>query len=143
MDERLSGLLLFLRERFAGDARPEDVEAYLSSEGYDRGQIGEILALLFADLPSDPGRRNRMATSSSATFRVLGPHERGRFAPDAWGHLLSLSGAGVISSAELEQVIERALLQIDGRIALDDLRSLMELSGFGDAAAGTEQLPVH
>jgi uncharacterized protein Smg (DUF494 family) len=143
MDERLSGLLLFLRERFAGDARPEDVEAYLSSEGYDRGQIGEILALLFADLPSDTSRRNRMATSSSATFRVLGPHERGRFAPDAWGHLLSLSGAGVISSAELEQLIERALLQIDGRIALDDLRSLMELSGFGDAAAGTEQLPVH
>ena len=143
MDERLSGLLLFLRERFAGDARPEDVEAYLTSEGYDRGQIGEILALLFADLPSDSSRRNRMATSSSATFRVLGPHERGRFAPDAWGHLLSLSGAGVISAAELEQVIERALMQIDGRIALDDLRSLMELSGFGDAAAGTEQLPVH
>lgn len=143
MDERLSGLLLFLRERFAGDARPEDVEAYLSSEGYDRGQIGEILALLFADLPSDASRRNRMATSSSATFRVLGPHERGRFAPDAWGHLLSLSGSGVINAAELEHVIERALLQIDGRIALDDLRSLMELSGFGDAAAGTEQLPVH
>ena len=143
MDERLSGLLLFLRERFAGDARPEDVEAYLSSEGYDRGQIGEILALLFADLPADNSRRNRMATSSSATFRVLGPHERGRFAPDAWGHLLALSGSGVISAAELEQVIERALLQIDGRIALDDLRSLMELSGFGDTVAGTEQLPVH
>ena len=143
MDERLSGLLLFLRERFAGDARPEDVEAYLQSEGYDRGQIGEILALLFADLPADNSRRNRMATSSSATFRVLGPHERGRFAPDAWGHLLALSGSGVISAAELEQVIERALLQIDGRIALDDLRSLMELSGFGDTVAGTEQLPVH
>jgi uncharacterized protein Smg (DUF494 family) len=143
MDDRLSGLLLFLRERFAGDARPEDVEAYLTSEGYDRGQIGEILALLFADLPTESGRRNRMATASSTTFRVLGPHERGRFAPDAWGHLLALSGAGVISAAELEQVIERALMQIDGRIALDDLRSLMELSGFGDTAAGTEQLPVH
>ena len=143
MDERLSGLLLFLRERFAGDSRPEDVEAYLQSVGYDRGQIGEILALLFADLPADNSRRNRMATSSSATFRVLGPHERGRFAPDAWGHLLSLSGSGVISAAELEQVIERALLQIDGRIALDDLRSLMELSGFGDTVAGTEHLPVH
>ena len=143
MDDRLRELALFLRERFGGERRPEDVEAYLVSEGYDPGQIGEILALLFVDPSPDPGRRTRMATSSAATFRVLGPHERGRFAPDAWGHLLSLSGAGVISSAELEQVIERALLQIDGRIALDDLRSLMELSGYGDAAAGTEQLPVH
>jgi uncharacterized protein Smg (DUF494 family) len=143
MDDRLSGLLLYLRERFANDARREDVEAYLSSEGYDRGQIGEIIALLFADLPGDSSRKNRMASSSASTFRVLGPHERGRFAPDAWGHLLSLSSAGVLSAAELEHVIERSLAQIDGRIALDDLRSLMEMSGFGDAAAGTEQLPVH
>ncbi|MFL5577307.1 MAG: DUF494 family protein [Gemmatimonadaceae bacterium] len=65
-------------------------------------------------------------------FRVLGPHERGRFAPEAWGHLLALSGAGVLSGAELEHVIERALTHIDGRIALDDLRSLIESGGGGD-----------
>ena len=28
------------------------------------------------------------------TFRVLGPHERGRFAPEAWGHLLALDRLG-------------------------------------------------
>ncbi len=28
------------------------------------------------------------------TFRVLGPHERGRFAPEAWGHLLGLDWLG-------------------------------------------------
>jgi hypothetical protein len=64
------------------------------------------------------------------TFRVMGPHERGRFAPEAWGHLLALSGAGLLSAAELEQVIERAMAQFDGRIALDELRSMMESSGF-------------
>ena len=69
------------------------------------------------------------------TFRVLGPHERGRFAPEAWGHLLSLNGAGVINAAELEQLIERAMTQIDGRIALDDLRSLMEGAGYDDEAS--------
>lgn len=67
------------------------------------------------------------------TFRVLGPHERGRFAPEAWGHLLALNGAGVLNEAELEQVIERALIQLEGRIALDDLRALMEGAGLGDA----------
>ena len=65
-------------------------------------------------------------------FRILGPHERGRFAPEAWGHLLALRGAGVLNAAELEQVIERAMLQTEGRIALDDLRSLMESAGYGD-----------
>jgi uncharacterized protein Smg (DUF494 family) len=77
------------------------------------------------------------------TFRVLGPHERGRFAPDAWGHLLALSGSGALNPAELEHVIERALLQIDGRIALDDLRSLMEGAGFGEQGDGDQHQTVH
>ena len=80
--------------------------------------------------------------SIAMTFRVLGPHERGRFAPEAWGHLLSLNGAGVLNAAELEHVIERAMTQIDGRIALDDLRSLMEGAGF-DEDGGSDHTTVH
>lgn len=63
------------------------------------------------------------------TFRILGPHERGRFSPEAWGQLLALSRSGAISPHELEQLIERALVHIDGRIALDDLRALVEGAG--------------
>jgi Smg protein len=76
-------------------------------------------------------------------FRVLGPHERGRFAPEAWGHLLALNGSGALSSAELEHIIERALVQIDGRIALDDLRSLMEGAGFVEPNEGDQNQTVH
>jgi len=83
------------------------------------------------------GRRARMS------FRVLGPHERGRFAPEAWGHLLALNGSGALSAAELEHIIERALAQIEGRIALDDLRSLMEGAGYDDSAAGGDSQTVH
>ena len=77
------------------------------------------------------------------TFRVLGPHERGRFATEAWGHLLALRGSGVLNAAELEHIIERALVQIDGRIALDDLRSLMEGVGLGDQGEGDQNQTVH
>jgi uncharacterized protein Smg (DUF494 family) len=77
------------------------------------------------------------------TFRVLGPHERGRFAPEAWGHLLALTGSGALNAAELEHIIERALMQIDGRIALDDLRSLMEGAGFVDNAQSDQNPTVH
>jgi len=48
------------------------------------------------------------------TFRVMGPHEWGRFAPEAWGHLLRLSDTGALNGPELEQVIERALAHFDG-----------------------------
>ena len=73
--------------------------------------------------------RRRFLPLFFMSFRILGPHERGRFAPDAWGQLLSLSRTGVVTSNELEQLIERALIQIDGRIALDDLRALVEGAG--------------
>ncbi len=77
------------------------------------------------------------------TIRVLGPHERGRFATEAWGHLLALSGAGALNPAELEQVIERAMLQFDGRIALDDLRAMMEGAGFDDPGTAADTQTVH
>ncbi|HEY9449499.1 MAG TPA: DUF494 family protein [Gemmatimonadaceae bacterium] len=77
------------------------------------------------------------------TFRILGPHERGRFAPDAWGHLISMSGAGLLNPAELEHVIDRALAQIEGRIALDDLRVLMEGAGFMDDGLNGDNVTVH
>ncbi len=77
------------------------------------------------------------------SFRVLGPHERGRFAPEAWGHLLALSGSGAIDATELEHIIERALVQFDGRIALDDLRALMEGAGFGEASVPDHNQTVH
>jgi Smg protein len=77
------------------------------------------------------------------TFRVLGPHERGRFAPEAWGHLLSLSGAGILNAAELEHVIERAMAQIDGRIALEELRALMEGVGLVDEGVPGDGTTLH
>jgi len=80
----------------------------------------------------------------SMTFRVLGPHERGRFSPEAWGHLLGLSGSGAVSAGELEHIIERALVQIDGPIALDDLKAFMEAAGlFARAATDPNQQTVH
>ncbi len=77
------------------------------------------------------------------SIRVLGPHELGRFASDAWGHLLWLSGSGVLSPAELEHVIERALGQFDGRISLDDLRALLDGAGIGRGRDGVDTGTVH
>ena len=80
---------------------------------------------------------------SPPTFRVMGPHERGRFAPDAWGHLLSLNGSGAINGLELEHIIERALMQFEGRIALDDLRGLLEGTGLEDSSGSGDNSTVH
>jgi Smg protein len=73
----------------------------------------------------------------------MGPHERGRFTSEAWGLLLALKGSGAISASELEHVIERAMNQIDGRIALDDLRAVLDGSGVDDTGSAPGDGPVH
>jgi hypothetical protein len=83
-------------------------------------------------------------TPSIVSFRVLGPHERGRFTPEAWGHLLGLVGTGTVNGGELEHIIERALVQIDGPIALEDLRAFMDAAGLiGRVYQDPNQQTVH
>lgn len=50
--------------------------------------------------------------------------------------MLALRGSGALDGVELEQVIERALAHIDGRIALDDLRALLDGAGLDDGVGG-------
>ena len=89
-----------------------------------------------------PASPHSMSERDGRTFRVPGPHERGRFTPDAWGHLLRLSG-DTLNPAELEQVIERALTQLDGSIALDDLKALLEAAGIDEPGAPGSRRTVH
>jgi Smg protein len=77
------------------------------------------------------------------TIRVMGPHERGRFAPEAWGYLIALGSSGAVSPVELEMVIDRALSQVDGRITGDDLRTLLEGIGFEDERSRDDNQTVH
>ena len=42
-----------------------------------------------------------------------------------------------------QQVIERALAHFDGRIALEDLRTLIDGSGFDESGSGLDQVNVH
>ncbi len=142
MDERWALLLSKLRERFPADSDVTDVEDFLSSEGYDRREIGEIVSAWVADLSPEQSA-SPPANQTSMPFRVLGPHERGRFSTDAWGHLIALSGAGMINTSELENVIERALAQIEGRIALEDLRSLMDSGGYDDFGPPPDHVTIH
>lgn len=136
MEPRITHLLAQLRKRFGGAEHVAEVEAYLSSEGFDRGQIGTIVQAWLADIRGMRG----VPTSSQGSVRVAGPHERTRFTPEAWGYLIGLHASGVIGAEELEQAIERTMMQVDGRVSLDDARSVVESAlpdGLGPAGEST------
>ena len=142
MDERWTPVLDELRERFAADTDVVEVEAWLSSQGYDRRQIGEILSLLYRDnVPSPPWVGTDGVREPS--LRVQGPHERGRFTADAWGYLVTLYASGAVTLNDFEQLVERALVHVDGRIGLTDIRALADDAGFDDGAVGGERPLTH
>lgn len=142
MDDRWTPVIDELRERFAADTDVVEVEAYLSSQGYDRRQIGEILSLLYSDTAPLRGWGGSVM-SRNAPLRVQGPHERGRFTAEAWGYLVMLGGSGAVNLNDFEQLVERALVHIDGRINLADIRGIAEDVGFDDGAMDGERSQVH
>lgn len=146
MDDRWIPVVEELRERFAADTDVVEVEAWLSSQGYNRRQIGEILSLLYSDIAVAPGLGRHGALIGgyrTAPIRVQGPHERGRFAADAWGYLMALHATGAVHPNDFEQLVERALVHVDGRISLAEIRAIAEDVGFDDGAMGGDRSLIH
>lgn len=141
MNRRWTPVVNDLKERFAADTDVVEVEEYLTSQGYNRRQIGEILSLLFSDTVAQ--HRASIVSGQPLPFRVQGPHERGRFAPDAWGYLITLMAGGAISLLEFEQLVERALVHVEGRIGLAEIRVITEESGFDSPAAEHDRSQLH
>lgn len=137
MSDRIEALLESLRARFRPDAPTRDLAEFLAGEGVERGEIAEIVRRFRAGEPpaatSDDAARP--TTERRSPVRVLGPHEWGRFTPDAWGRLLALSATGALTTGEFERLIERALEMGEGRVDLPGLRALLDGIGLGDAEA--------
>lgn len=142
MNDRWAPIVEDLRERFAADTDLVEVETYLAMQGYDRRQIGEILSLLYSDT-APLSWLGGVTMSRHAPLRVQGPHERGRFTVEAWGYLVMLGGSGAVSLNDFEHLVERALVHVDGRITLADIRGMAVDVGVDDGSADGERSQVH
>jgi 23S rRNA G2069 N7-methylase RlmK/C1962 C5-methylase RlmI len=77
------------------------------------------------------------------SLRVQGPHERGRFTAEAWGYLVTLHESRVVSSFDFEQLVERALFHMDGRIGLSEIRTLADEVGLDAASLAADRTLLH
>ena len=84
------------------------------------------------------------AYSTSRSMRVMGPYTSGRDLPPTRGGISCISTeSGLLNTVELEHIIERALLQIDGRISLNDLRGVLSDSGLEGGDEPGTPLTIH
>jgi len=148
MTERWTHMLAALREQFPSDPDVVELEQFLEAEGLDRHEIGEVLSLYFADSREGGADVGASALSEGravgpASLRVQGPHERGRFTAEAWGYLVTLYESRVVSSFDFEQLIERALFHMDGRLGLSDIRTLADEVGLDAASLAADRTLLH
>ena len=137
MTGRWFHMLATLREQFAPDADVRELERFLVAEGLDGREIGEVLSLYFAE------SSETAAGAVMSTLRVQGPHERGRFTAEAWGYLITLRESRVVSIVDVEQLVDRALVVLDGRISLADIRSLADELGLDAATQAADRTLLH
>jgi uncharacterized protein Smg (DUF494 family) len=151
MSDRIPAILQALRARFGATATTDDLADHLAAEGFDRRQIDEIVARFRAQVRDERGAADPHAADPDEDagrdrqppVRVLGPHEWGRFTPEAWGRLLALGADGAISTLDFERLIDRALEQGEGRVDLPGLRALLDGIGIGDPDAAADALTIH
>jgi Smg protein len=146
MSDRWGQMLETLRANFSADSDVADLEYFLAARGLDRQEIGEVLSLYFGEVEAvDAANASsaRSAHARSTSLRVQGPHERGRFSVDAWGYLIMLHESGVVSEFDFEQLVERALFHIDGRIGMPEIRALADDVGLDAMASGSDRTLLH
>ncbi len=146
MSERWTQMLETLRQQFPTDSDIGELETFLAANGLNRQEIGEVLSLYFADVASIEIPNEAELTSApfrTASMRVQGPHERGRFSVEAWGYLIMLHESGVVTAFDFEQLVERALFHVDGRIGLPEIRALADEVGLDATSLGTDRSLLH
>ena len=156
MTDRRDDLLAALHARAAAGDGPAELASFLAAEGLDEGAIAAMLRRLAGDAepPATAVRRPRrrllappptaaVLRTPAAPLRVPGPHEWGRFTPEAWGRVLQLAAGGFLAAPDLERVLDQALDHGGGRVDLPVLRAVLDGVGLAEVGADGDPTTIH
>ena len=130
MNERVVEILVYImseiRNRRAGVGRLEALSQDLLEQGYSESEISSAFAWLFERLDQDLERIDEdFGGVGHPTFRILHEAERMVIEPDAYGYLVQLHELGIIDEAEMEAVIDRAMMLGTNTVDVDAIRSIV------------------
>lgn len=122
MNERIIEIILYLITRLQQNSEIKQTDfAHLANDGYSEAEIGAAYSWI-------AGREGLASTTSSTGsshgFRVLHDMERRLFKSEAWGYLLQLVGIGLLSSGQIESVIDQARMIAFEPLEVDDVKQI-------------------
>jgi uncharacterized protein Smg (DUF494 family) len=122
MNERIIEIILYLVTRLQKNDTIEQTDvAVLTEDGYSDAEIGAAFRWISgeeqpAEIPNE---------TSNISHRVLHRDERVLFEPPAWGLLQQFVALGIITNAQLEDIIDNAMLVGFDRMQTDDVKRLV------------------
>lgn len=130
MNERVVEILVYIMSEIRGSrqvtTKLEMLSRDLLQRGYTENEISSAFSWLFDRYRADFEEliRNSGPTLENS-FRILHDLERMVITPAAHGYLLQLRALGILDDAEIEQIIERAMMMGGSRIDENEIKSLI------------------
>jgi len=144
MNERVVEILVYIMNEIQGEkAAPNHMELIsrdLLQRGYTENEISSAFSWLYERHQNENEELVRhTGPTLPGTFRVLHDLECLVISPAGYGYLLQLKHLGILDDAEIEQVIERAMMVGATRLPEEAIKSLVastlcNLAGMSDGA---------
>ena len=130
MNERVVEILVYIMNEIRDDKQAATKLDLLSRDllqrGYTENEISSAFSWLFDRYKADFEELIRNdGPSIDGSFRILHDLERMVITPSAHGYLLQLRALGIVDDAEIEQIIERAMMMGGSRIDENEIKSLV------------------
>jgi len=126
MQERIIEIIVYVLEEFRHSRSKEnytDISQTLMSRGYTENEINLAFSWIFDHLQQNTPDEEERLHYQESSVRVLHDLEKMVIEPDAYGYLLQLQQLGLISEADMEDIIEKALSLGTTHVTLEDIKA--------------------
>lgn len=126
MKERVVEILVYLMHELQEERQLADVDlAELRDRGYTAGEISAAYTWLAESLAPGEGGRRRTGHAAAESRRHFHDAERNVLSPQALGYLIDLREVGLLTDADVETVVERAMVSGFERLGREDVQSIV------------------
>ncbi len=125
MKEKIVEILIYLMTEIRENKHMTDIDlGTLTRKGYTQTEISAALSWLYESMHiTEAG--TRVSVPVPGSWRVLHEAEKQVIGIEGYGYLVQLRTLGIIDDADLETVIERAMMSGYERLSFEDIREVV------------------
>jgi Smg protein len=125
MQERIVEILLYLVNELRSNKRLSDVDvSSLTRDGYTQSEISSAFSWLFERLTLGKSITD-VSSGASTSYRMLNDIEKMVIESQAFGYLIQCRQLGLLSTPDIETIIERIMMAGFSTVGLPEMKSFV------------------